>query len=625
MKFSATGLLLAALFACHDTAVAATATYTSAWAGGTIDPGDTAIINDGASITGNVVANGTLQFNQTSALTMSNTISGTGAVALTNTGTLTLTGLSSGTGSFDMAIRVSNGQFNIGSTGTNPLIVGNSGTGTLEVTGGQFTNRTGYLGYSAGSVGMATVSGGTWSNSTRLLYVGYGGSGTLEVAGGSVTNSNGVIGTIAGGVGAVTVSSGTWTNGGTLYVGGYVIATGGTGTLNVTGGRVTSVTSNIGFSVDSSGTVTVTGGTWSNSSSVFVGRSGTGTLNVVGGLVTSASGTIGTLAGSAGTATVSSGTWSNSGALVVGGGGTGTLTISGSGGTGGVVIVGGTLSKGGAGTINLNAGGTLQIGTGSSTGALGTDLVNNGALVFNRTGSSTVSSAIGGTGALTKLGAGTLTFSGTSSYSGATAINAGSFLVSGALGNSAVSVNAGGLLGGSGTISGSITANASGTLSPGAGIESLTTGAVTLLDQSTFAYEMNSAVPLAADLLSVTGNLSLSGTVGLTLTDLATTPSAFAAGTTFSLINYTGSWNSGLFSYGGSVLADGGMFTVGSQSWMIDYDASGGGVNFSGEYVPNSSFVNIAAVPEPTSWAMLVAGFACGGYSWWRRRASSAR
>ena len=578
MKFSATGLLLAALFACHDTAVAATATYTSAWAGGTIDPGDTAIINDGASITGNVVANGTLQFNQTSALTMSNTISGTGAVALTNTGTLTLTGLSSGTGSFDMAIRVSNGQFNIGSTGTNPLIVGNSGTGTLEVTGGQFTNRTGYLGYSAGSVGMATVSGGTWSNSTRFLYVGYGGSGTLEVAGGSVTNSNGVIGTIAGGVGAVTVSSGTWTNGGTLYVGGSVTGTGGTGTLNVTGGEVKNTFGNLGYS-----------------------------------------------AGSVGTATVSSGTWSNSGALVVGGGGTGTLTISGSGGTGGVVIVGGTLSKGGAGTINLNAGGTLQIGTGSSTGALGTDLVNNGALVFNRTGSSTVSSAISGTGALTKLGAGTLTFSGTSSYSGATAINAGSFLVSGALGNSAVSVNAGGLLGGSGTISGSITANASGTLSPGAGIESLTTGAVTLLDQSTFAYEMNSAVPLAADLLSVTGNLSLSGTVGLTLTDLATTPSAFAAGTTFSLINYTGSWNSGLFSYGGSVLADGGMFTVGSQSWMIDYDASGGGVNFSGEYVPNSSFVNIAAVPEPTSWAMLVAGFACGGYSWWRRRASSAR
>jgi autotransporter-associated beta strand protein len=296
------------------------------------------------------------------------------------------------------------------------------------------------------------------------------------------------------------------------------------------------------------------------------------------------------------------------------------LTISGSGGTGGVVIVGGTLSKGVAGTINLNAGGTLQIGTGSSTGALGTDLVNNGALVFNRTGSSTVSSAISGTGALTKLGAGTLTFSGTSSYSGATAINAGSFLVSGALGNSAVSVNAGGLLGGSGTIGGSITANASGTLSPGTGIESLATGAVALLDQSTFAYEMNSAVPLAADLLSVTGNLSLSGTVGLTLTDLATTPSAFAAGTTFSLINYTGSWNSGLFSYGGSVLADGGMFSLAGQLWTIDYNATAGGLNFSGEYLPASNFVNIATVPEPSACALAAVGFGLAGLTQWRRR-----
>jgi T5SS/PEP-CTERM-associated repeat protein len=491
--------------------------------------------------------------------------------------------------------------------------VGSSGTGGLSVTGGAVANGNGFLGLSAGSVGTATVSSGTWVN-TRLLYVGFGGTGTLDVTGGAVTNSNGIIGT-NGGIGTVTVSSGMWGNGGQLYVGGYTGLTGaGTGTLDVTGGEVRNTVGNIAFG-GGVGTATVSSGTWTNSVAIHVGRNGTGTLDVVGGLVTSGSGIIGTLVSGTGTATVSSGTWSNSGALVVGGAGTGTLTISGSGGSGGVVIVGGTLSKGGAGTINLNAGGTLQIGTGSATGALGTDLVNNGALVFNRTGSSTVSSAISGTGALTKQGAGTLTFSGTSSYSGATAIDAGSFLVSGALGSSAVSVNAGGLLGGSGTIGGSITANASGTLSPGTAIESLATGAVALLDQSTFAYEMNSAVPLAADLLSVTGNLSLSGTVGLTLTDLATTPSAFAAGTTFSLINYTGSWNSGLFSYGGSVLADGGMFSLAGQLWTIDYNATAGGLNFSGEYLPASNFVNIATVPEPSACALGLAGL-----TQWRRR-----
>ena len=45
---------------------AATTTYdtnNTPYAGGTIDPGDTVLLNDGATVTGNVTANGTLQFN----------------------------------------------------------------------------------------------------------------------------------------------------------------------------------------------------------------------------------------------------------------------------------------------------------------------------------------------------------------------------------------------------------------------------------------------------------------------------------------------------------------------------------------------------------------------------------
>jgi T5SS/PEP-CTERM-associated repeat protein/autotransporter-associated beta strand protein len=312
-----------------------------------------------------------------------------------------------------------------------------------------------------------------------------------------------------------------------------------------------------------------------------------------------------------GTVTVTGGTWSNSAHLYVGTSGTGSLTISGSGGAGGVVIVGGTLSKGASGTINLNAGGTLQIGTGSAWGALATDLVNNGALVFNRIGSGTVAASISGAGSLTTRGAGTLRVSGTSSYTGATAIDAGSFLVNGGLGSTAVSVNAGALLGGSGTIGGLVTVVAGGTLAPGDGIGSLAIGGATLLDGAGFAYEINSSAPLAADLLSVAGDLSLAGTVGLTLIDLATNPAAFADGTTFSLINYAGDWNGGLFTHGGSTLADGGIFTVGDQLWRIDYDAAGGGLNFAGKHLSDSQFVNIVAVPEPSSCVLLFAGL-CG-------------
>ena len=58
------------------------------------------------------------------------------------------------------------------STGTNfgsNLYVATTGTATLHViAGGYATNTIGYLGFNAGSVGTAHVSGGTWANSGSL-------------------------------------------------------------------------------------------------------------------------------------------------------------------------------------------------------------------------------------------------------------------------------------------------------------------------------------------------------------------------------------------------------------------------------------------------------------------------
>ena len=68
-----------------------------------------------------------------------------------------------------------------GGTLTNSfLLVGQSGTGTFNMTGGRVNANGGLLGYSAGGVGTATVSSGTWANSGPL-YVGYNGSGSLTV------------------------------------------------------------------------------------------------------------------------------------------------------------------------------------------------------------------------------------------------------------------------------------------------------------------------------------------------------------------------------------------------------------------------------------------------------------
>jgi hypothetical protein len=55
---------------------------------------------------------------------------------------------------------------------------------------------------------------------------------------------------------------------------------------------------------------------------------------------------------------------------------------------------------------------------------------------------------------------------------------------------------------------------------------------------------------------------------------------------------------------------------------LIDYDrtSSAGLANFTGDYLPSSSFVTITAVPEPATYAMTLAAIACGGYLVKRRR-----
>lgn len=603
-------------------APAATTTYTSAWNGGSIAPGDTAVIGNGASIVGNVTADGTLQFNQTTALTVTGTISGTGMLAFTNTGTTSLLGLTSGTARFDLAIDVANGQLASGTSNSNGFVIGDVGAGSLIVNGGAVTTFASTLGLGSSSFGLATVNSGSWS--TRVLQIGAAGSGSLTVQGGGVASTTAAIGS-RGGSGAVQIANGTWTVGGPLYVGGYTSGS-GNGTVTLTNGQITNTVGNIAFSAGSVGLATINSGTWSSSQTLFVGRSGDGTLSVTGGQVSSTSGTIGNASGSIGNASITGGTWSNTGPLTVGGAGTGTLTISGSDGTGGTVIVGGVLSRGASGTINLAPGGMLVIGTGTTTGALATDLANNGSLIFNRTGSGTVATVISGSGSLLLAGSGTLTFSGTNSFTGPTTLDAGALSITGAFGTSAIFVNSGARLLGSGSLAGPVAIAAGGMLSPGVGIESLAVGAVSLFDGSAFVSELNSSAPLssAGDLLSIAGDLSLTGTVDLMLLDLAVSPAALPNGTTLSLVSYTGGWNGGLFRFGGSTLVDGATFSAGTQLWAIDYDAAIGGMNFTGDQLAAASFVNLVAVPEPASVTALVIGaVACGMIRRWRRSTGS--
>lgn len=207
----------------------------------------------------------------------------------------------------------------------------------------------------------------------------------------------------------------------------------------------------------------------------------------------------------------------------------------------------------------------------------------------------------GGNRGLTKLGTNTLVLSNSNTYTGATTVSEGKLLVNGSTAaGSTVGVAAGATLGGTGTIGGTV--NVTGSLSPGASIQTLGTGTLSFAASSTLIHELDSSVAasVGSDLVKVTGDLNLTGTVGLSLADIALTDVAFTVGDIFSLINYTGTWNNGLFTLGGNELADEEVFTFGLNTWRISYNDATGGLNYIGEYAGGSdSFVNLHVIPEP--------------------------
>ncbi len=95
--------------------------------------------------------------------------------------------------------------------------------------------------------------------------------------------------------------------------------------------------------------------------------------------------------------------------------------------------------------------------------------------------------------------------------------------------------------------------------------------------------------------------------------------------TNFAMINYSGAWNGGLFTYGGNVLSDGERFYAGSQMWEIDYNriSSAGLDNLTADYLPSSSFVTVTAVPEPGTVALIGIGATVTAIAIFRRRATA--
>ena len=201
----------------------------------------------------------------------------------------------------------------------------------------------------------------------------------------------------------------------------------------------------------------------------------------------------------------------------------------------------------------------------------------------------------GAGGNLTKTGAGTLELSGTNSYTGTTAVNAGTLLINGAnTGGGLVSVASGATLGGTGSTTAAV--NVTGVLSPGASIQSLASGALTMTTGSSFVFEAIDNTSTGADLMVVNGALSLTGvTLDLSAANLGL--NTWIAGDKLTLISYTGpAITSGFTGYTDDTTYTGGIF--GTNQWLFNYNDSTAGANYNSE-ATGSSFVTFTVVPEP--------------------------
>jgi autotransporter-associated beta strand protein len=296
---------------------------------------------------------------------------------------------------------------------------------------------------------------------------------------------------------------------------------------------------------------------------------------------------------------------------------------------------------------NASAEGVLTLGNNTTAGetytfagSVGGDIATQGAGQEN--------SRLG----ITKTGSGTQKFTGANLYVGTTTINGGTLLVNGThladtslSGNLAAlatrgsyAVNSGGTLGGTGTIKPYDTAGggviitiaSGGTLSPGdGGVGTLTldntASARSILNFSSGglgAFDLGAGV--TSDTVSLIGSASLASEVFFNNTTLNFTDLTGGSLSTGDYLLFAGDANvSTTTGYGGLTLGGGFSGTSFSGTLITGGLVVGSGL---GGYssstlflVGNDIYVNVSAVPEPSTCAAL-AGLGVLGLAAWRRR-----
>jgi autotransporter-associated beta strand protein len=377
-----------------------------------------------------------------------------------------------------------------------------------------------------------------------------------------------------------------------------------------------------GHTVQNGGSVTITGqfrvGHWPQAEPVAgFGTTSTYVLNAGTVALTAAPGALG--AESNGNAYIGI---DSTGELTINGGTftTGGLVLDNRAATAGVDtfnLKGGTLNVGQNGisspnfadlsTYAVNLGGGTVHMTASSTSTVAATLTgSNGSVTFDVDGgvSSTWTGPLSGTGGLNKTGAGTLALSAVNSASGQVSVTGGTLLAAVASGSSTgsggVVVGPSGTLGGTGTVGdgSAITVSVSGKIAPGAtGPGTLTfdlgstgilniTGAVTPAASQSLIFELGTSAAASDRITLSTGRLTM-GTGVLGIDDFAfTLLPGFITGT-YTLFDSSGAINGTLGANFSGVIAPGFTGTL--------------------LFVDGGRDLAIQIIPEPTSAAALIA------------------
>jgi autotransporter-associated beta strand protein len=264
---------------------------------------------------------------------------------------------------------------------------------------------------------------------------------------------------------------------------------------------------------------------------------------------------------------------------------------------------------------NSGASATLTIGNNNASGTFAGSITDSGA---------------GKTLSLVKAGTGTETFSGsTNTYIGTTTVNAGTLIVSGAVsGTPTVNVNAGTLqvsksglytnaINSAATLSLGATAAATfamsndGTNNSGTTQSSQTFSGLTLGNTASIDFGSNTTGD--GNALLINGNVTLTTFTSLAVLDWSGAPFATGAttdpGTTLTQDDL-------LFASSSNVLTAFGNIALGTPDSQISFYNDAGTFLGNGEFVTvaggtysgDIELVATAAVPEPGTWAMMLAG-----------------